>query len=1316
LRTAYAHSTTFTGRRFFEVFTMDKPVNSFFLMLLLVLSPATSLHATELSINRYFTDNMVLQRDKPLVIRGSADQGATVTVTFAGQSKSAKADDRGVWEVTLAPLAATKTPQPLSVSSDGDNVTLNNVVVGDVILHARQTSVDISLGRDEAGRQAASAHKNDPMFRAIAIKAIPSATPLDDLAADATTGWRVVDKDTALKMTASAYYLGRELIKNSDVPIGIIDINMGPAFANGWLSREALLETGKFFNDREVAGQVEKYEKLLEAELKGEKLRAKDDGPPKDTLDHPLFPAGGYNGTLHPLAGTALKAAVVQLGNDYPYVRYQEIFDSENPTDRQALSDAYGFVYDIRKVGFRMESKVVPRVTREWRKVLGDEDVPFGLIVPPGSDLNTFAKHHREMRELQRWAAQDNANVSVILPGSEHVPLSAQPADEALLGNRIRLWMEGAVYRKPDVPATGPWFDRFEANYNQATIYFKEGTAEGLKANGDALDYFEAANVEGDYHPVEAVIDGQTIRLKSDTVTRIMRVRYNLTDRPNQGLVNAAGLPAIPFRTARDEYEWFFRNEETDLPEEYSLPANEWKKNDVTLINANLENYGYTNFAGWFGPTGFRGGPFGPNIGVAEIKKDSPADGKLRFGDVIYSANGKMVGQKSWLVMAEAITKSETREAGGKLVLGVRRGAENIEVELTLPVMGTYSSTSPYDCPKTEKIVANLENWLATTGGSDTGRTGADFLGTDSLFLLGTGNPKYLGLVRRAIYQKLASTQIVDEIDPTKGPKAWFPAWDALLLGEYYMATGDRNVLPLLKFNCDLLAAKQHEAGAWRHNYPGGDNYGLMPALGMAAAIGFHLANDAGLDISQEAYRRVVKYYQDQAAMGRVIYGIRVSSAAPPELEPEQMQNGKMKTYNGAVASAGILFNLEGDTRVAHLCSTISAHAWNNTFEGHGGNFWNNFWTPLGAKVQGKDSFINFWKNYRWYRECARMPDGSLIGGGKPGAGYGLALVSPRQRLQITGAPASPFQADAPELIKPALEAYGKRDYALAEKLANELLASGNVELRDQPTVEYLARAAKDMQESFDADFARMQKLIGAGELYEAKTFLAGLEGVVAANDKRLIAMRTKLANVSRPPSKKERTVAVEPTEKPRQWEVLVIDRQFKDPTRIQRERNGPIVTTKRKKPNLWRMKVIEDMKHAPEHWFETTFDDSHWLETEMPISWRMYHTALFRTTFNVEDRSRFDGLRLYAWVLRQQDMQIYLNGELIGKVSNVGKLTTLEHPFKQSALKHLKTGQNTLAITTRHNWRWGRSFMRVYNDGFDFNLDARLKETAVAE
>ena len=61
----------------------------------------TFVQAAELSLNRNFTDDMVLQHGKPVTIAGSAAAGAEVTVTFAGQKKSAKANEQGAWSVEL---------------------------------------------------------------------------------------------------------------------------------------------------------------------------------------------------------------------------------------------------------------------------------------------------------------------------------------------------------------------------------------------------------------------------------------------------------------------------------------------------------------------------------------------------------------------------------------------------------------------------------------------------------------------------------------------------------------------------------------------------------------------------------------------------------------------------------------------------------------------------------------------------------------------------------------------------------------------------------------------------------------------------------------------------------------------------------------------------------------------------------------------------------------------------------------------------------------------------------------------------------------
>ena len=1295
------------------------------LVLSTLLVQGACLHASELGFSRYYTDNMVLQRDQPALIRGSAPANAAVTVSFAGQSKTAAADADGQWAVTLEPMPASAEPRNLAVCAADKTVTLKNILAGDVILFARQTSIDITLARDEAGRKAAAAHKSNPLFRAMRLQTIPSARPQQDLSAEATSAWAVVDPDSALRMSAAAYYFGRDLAHEVGVPVGLIDLNLGSAFPISWLSRAALEETTKFYGKNDVPGLLKRFDEAIELAGKAE-LRKKDNLPATIT-DYALFPAGGYNAVLNPLKGLALKTAIVQLGNDYPYMPYAQLEKEGKPFDREELNNAYVRTYDIRKVGFRMEPVTIPRIPREWRKVFADDKLPIGLVLPSGSALHTYALHNREMRELLRITAGDHAGVGIILPGSENVPQSGQPADEALLAERTRRWVLGTVYQKEPV-ATGPLFEKLDTQMNEATVHFKAGTAQGLKANKGALDLFEVAGTEGAYAPAKATIDGDVIRLKCAQVNRIRNVRYNWAERPGQGLVNAAGLPAIPFRSERAEYAWFLTNEDNDLPVEYYTPANEWKANDVTLVNGQMKTHGYDNFSGWVGPAGFMTGPFGPNMGVREVKAGSPAAGKILAGDVIYSVNGKMLGERAWEVMGAAITESETAEKGGRLQLGVHRAGHNLDVELTLKVMGTFSSTAPYDCPKTEQIITDLEQWVVAHG------AGEGFLNTDALFLMATGNTKLQGYVRRIIYSKMANMNLAQAIDPKNAGKSWFNSADALLFGEYYLSTGDRNVLPYLKNFCDRLAASQNkQEGGWRHNFPGGPTYGLIPNAGLPGVMGMNLAQKAGVNIDLVSYELGLNHFgHNRAETGFLIYGFGgCEREVPAPFDPEAMATGHMNSYNGGLSAAGILMGLAGNYRAAHLCSFISAYAWNNTFHGHGGNFWNNFWTPLGANAHSKAAFIHFWQEYRWYRELNRMFDGSLIQhqGGEVGAGTGVALVAPRQRLQIVGAPLSPFATNAPVILMPALEAFAKKDYAGCEKQANELLATGLVSKNDRPTVEYLARASREIPESIDVDLGRVEKLLKDGKFDEANLDVDQLKGVLPAGNERLVAFEKALAapgvatkiknNKGRTAEHPEELVSVENTSsdefdsvtsangksaQKRDWACLVTEIS----TARSKSGTGKVPPAQASK---WRMAVVEDMSQAPDGWTSPDFNDRDWAETNLPMSWKMYHTALLRTKFMVKDKQSFDALRFRSWLYRQQGVEIYLNGKLIARVNNLEEKTaTVEAELNEAALQQLQEGENTLTIATRHNWRWGMLAMYVYNDGFGFMLDAQKR------
>ena len=1321
---------------------MMRMTHCLFVTLALLLLQGTFLFGGELRFSRYYDDRMVLQRGKPVLVRGFAEKGAEVTVSFSGQAKKTQANGEGEWSVSLDALPASSKGAKLVAKSTRGEAALSEVLVGDVFLFARQTTIDVSLGRDDAGRKAAA---DIPSVRILSIGTVPAIEPLQDLAEGAVSGWAPLTKETALGMNAAAFYMTRGISAEAGVPIGIIDLNLGHHFPIAWLGKDALLETKQVYGEKEkqVSNMMEFMEEAL-AKYRDEDGRKERESRRPDLEPHPRedprYPAAGYNAVLHPMRGLALKGVLLQLGNNYPYVPYENLAAPGNHTSRGHLGLAYKDTYDQRKWCILLEPVTTPRLPREWRKVFGDDSLPVGWITPPGSDLVSMGRHHREIRELQRRAADEEDGVELILPGTQHIPFSAQPADEALLGARCLAWLKGAVYKENGAVPSGPVFDRVDTGLSTAQVFFKPGTAKGLKAAPGALDHFEVAGADLEYSPAKAKIDGETIRLQSDSVSRIVHVRYNWKEKPNQGLANANGLPAIPFKTNEHEYPKRIDTVgEEVLPEEFSLPIPEWKDEGAVIVNGRLRRDFKSGKP--LGPTGLRVSMIGPNLYVNGAFLGSPADGKILPGDYLYGVDGEVFGGDIYKQVANAITQAETEGGQGILRFDLLRNGKKMTVSLQLEVLGSFSAKSPYDCPKTDRIIANAETFLAKYGGVVPGHP--VFMNPDAMFLLAAGSPEYQGLVRRHVYQRLAQWDSSKPLDTTGrkvpgGP--WGLSADALLMAEYYLATGDEAVLPYMKFCCDGLTAIQVRAldekgpwpqvypgqtGGWRHNFYGGAGYNSIRAISVPAALGYHLTKEAGVQYNFEGYERAVGWFlHNGAKIGVVPYGYFAKPlTSGNKIDPDRLAAGTLDPGNGCVAGAAILFDFRGNGPVARTCSLISTYSYNNTSYFHGGNFWANLYTPLGVRVHSEKAFQFFMKGNRWYQELHRMHDYSRENDRGFGAGQFLAYTLPRKRLRILGAHESVFAPNAPEALHPALEAYRNRDYAACGKLATTVIGQGEIHGPDLQKAEQLLAAATLLQQSIANDLAKVQSLLAGGKPYEASLDLPQLKAVMPEGNPELAAIEKALSDPALKKAMAEgkkryqahiKSLAPQAPEVEENaeedgsmWKSLVSREEF-------RRNKGEI-------PNAtqWRMKILESLATAPEGWAGNDFDDSSWTETTMPMSWHLNHTALFRAPFEITDKDSIKALRLRQWAFRQEDMQVFINGKLVAKITPSGSGgKEMDVPLNDYAVGLLRNGRNTLAATYKNTWRWGRYFSRnetdtsnsVYNSGVHLLLDMQTK------
>ena len=195
----------------------------------------SSLAVAEVSMPAVFSDHMVLQRDLPVPVWGTANPGESVTVRFADRIASTVAGADGSWRVTLDPLAASAESRTMSV--EGTNrVEIDDVLVGEVWICGGQSNMEWTVdGSSDPAAEKATA--NRPTLRLIKAPHITANRPQDDI----QSAWTVCSPETVGAFTAVGYAFGRHLQDELDVPIGLLSINWGGTRIEPWISNESLM-------------------------------------------------------------------------------------------------------------------------------------------------------------------------------------------------------------------------------------------------------------------------------------------------------------------------------------------------------------------------------------------------------------------------------------------------------------------------------------------------------------------------------------------------------------------------------------------------------------------------------------------------------------------------------------------------------------------------------------------------------------------------------------------------------------------------------------------------------------------------------------------------------------------------------------------------------------------------------------------------------------------------------------------------------------------------------------------------------------------
>ncbi len=202
-------------------------------------------------ISELFSDNMVLQRGLKAPLWGWTTPGQKVRVDFTGMtvqngkkpravklSSTVRAGKDGKWMARIGPLPPAGGPYTLTIEGP-KKLAFNNVMIGDVWLCSGQSNMGFGVGgANNATEEIAAA--DHPDLRLFTVANEISSEVRDTLPATVNGGWKVSNPQTVPGFSAVAYFFGRDLQRELNVPIGLIHASWGGTIAEAWMSANAL--------------------------------------------------------------------------------------------------------------------------------------------------------------------------------------------------------------------------------------------------------------------------------------------------------------------------------------------------------------------------------------------------------------------------------------------------------------------------------------------------------------------------------------------------------------------------------------------------------------------------------------------------------------------------------------------------------------------------------------------------------------------------------------------------------------------------------------------------------------------------------------------------------------------------------------------------------------------------------------------------------------------------------------------------------------------------------------------------------------------
>ncbi|MBD0831622.1 sialate O-acetylesterase [Aestuariibaculum sediminum] len=430
------------------------------------------------------SDGMVLQRNTSVTIWGWTSE-TIEPITVIGSWDNVPVTQnayQGKWSVQL-PTPDAGGPYTVTIKGH-EAIILSNVLIGEVWIASGQSNMEWTASN---GITNAKEEINNAVYPNIRLFNVPkhqSASRQNDTKGN----WTECSPNTMKDFSAVAYFFGRELHKELNIPIGLINSSWGGTRAEVWFnanylkSKPHLVESKTHFTENKW---------------------------------HTAEPGYMFNAMVAPLIPFKIAGAIWYQG-------------------------------EANRVSPHIYKDVLSALIENWRAEWG-YNFPFYFVqIAP---FNYKEKHAGVLiREAQLKTFKDVYNTGMVVVSDIGNINNIHPKNKQDVGKRLAQWALTKNYNDKGKAFSGPIYREVKKEGQKMVIYF-DYAEDGLMKNGDELTEFEICGADKIFIKARAKIKGDIVMVWHNKIKNPLAVRFAWNNKAEPNLYNKAGLPASCFRT-----------------------------------------------------------------------------------------------------------------------------------------------------------------------------------------------------------------------------------------------------------------------------------------------------------------------------------------------------------------------------------------------------------------------------------------------------------------------------------------------------------------------------------------------------------------------------------------------------------------------------------------------------------------------------------------------------------------------------------------------------------------------------------------------